>query len=72
MISLKLISMNRMNNWMCKIIEGIGRNNEMKWERGPHLKINMQEIELYHSDPCPPPKAIVKEEHGLGCHCIFL
>lgn len=49
---------------MCKIMEGIGRNNEVEWERVLHLKTSMQETELYHYDPCPPPKAIVKERGG--------
>lgn len=72
MISLQLIRMNRMNNWMCKIMQRIGRNNEVEWERALHLKTSMQETELNHYDPGPPPKAIVKEEPGLRCHCIFL
>lgn len=38
MISLQLIRMNRMNNWMRKMIEGIGRNNEGQQERVLHLK----------------------------------
>lgn len=72
MISFQLIRMNRMNNWMCKIMEGIGRNNEVERERVLHLKTSMQETELNHYDPGPPPKAIVKEESRLRYHCIFL
>lgn len=57
---------------MCKIMEGIGRNNEVEQERVLHLKTGMQETELNHYDHGPPPKAIVKEELWLRCHCIFL
>lgn len=72
MISLQLIRMNKMNNWMRKKIEGIGRNNEGEQERVLHLKTCMQETELNRYDHDPPPKAIVKEESRLRCHCIFL
>lgn len=73
MISSQLIRMNRLNNWMCKIIEGIRRNNKVEWERALNLKTGMQETELLRNyDPGPPPKAIVKEELWLRCHCIFL
>lgn len=57
---------------MCKIMEGIGRNNEVEQERVLHLKTCMQETELHRYDHGPPPKAIVKEEPRLRCHCIFL
>lgn len=72
MISSQLIRMNSMNNWMCKIMDGIGRNNEVEQERVLHLKTCMQETELEHYDHGPPPKAIVKEEARLRCRCIFL
>lgn len=57
---------------MCKIMEGIGMNNEVEGERALHLKTSMQKTELDHDAPSPPPKAIVKEEQRLGCHRIFL
>lgn len=41
-------------------------------ERVLHLKTSVHETELGHYDPNPPPKAIVKEELRLRCHCIFL
>lgn len=38
----------------------------------PHLKTCRQKTEPSGNDHGPPPKAIVKEELRLGCHCIFL
>lgn len=36
------------------------------------LKTCRQKTEPGGNDHGPPPKAIVKEEPRLGCHCIFL
>lgn len=56
---------------MCKIMEGMGRNNEVQWERVLHLKTSTQETELYPYDPCPPPTAIVKEEAAAQVSLYF-
>lgn len=65
--------MNGQNNWTCEIRQGIGGGGDEVEKTGVlHLKTYMQKTELNLDDHGPPPKAIVKEEPRLRCHCIFL
>lgn len=58
MISLQLIRMNRINNWMCKIVEGIGRNKEVERERVLRLRTSLEKTELNHYDPTHLPRPL--------------